>query len=1246
MPPVVPRKRTRSTSPAPAASKRRGKRTVFDALDATSSTTVDAQDKAFLDALGGEDSDSDLSDAESDEFEDALPNKAKGKSGQLADQDEDEDEDEMDWEDALPAQTDTTTTPYDDSPHRKHAPWRRQEPDASDVLEVTLGEPSNDDDTLAQAALGPKGASKKDRQMRIATHCVHVQLLLFHNLTRNGWICNKEVHKILVEQLTDGVKKEVQRWRRDSGLPPDESLETEDDRKAKRKAARAKAKGKNPAPRRADSNQRDWGGTAERTENRVPNLSAGDPLLKLLKYLAAYWKKRFRITAPGLRKRGYMPSIKALTTEVKAFENTSNSASKNKGDGKLTGEDIERFGEQIRNVEEFKDAARKCEGSRDVGAQLFTALLRGLGLESRMVASLQPTGFGWGKVEEATAKKSQTDQAKANDADSGGFVKSPGTTKPSSTKQQPQAKPEKPIRASNKRTSNRTSGSKATPIDLDDDSDSELSSAPEDLSDASVVDITPSTQTPRLPNKSYDADLPFPTYWSEVLSPITQTWVAVSPLVISTVASTPELLSSFEPRGAAAEKAKQVICYVVAYSADGTAKDVTVRYLRKRIWPGKTKSFRLPVEKVPIYNSRGKVKRYEEFDWFKSVIRCYARDGRKRTQADEIEDEGDLVPVKPSASKKKDDAEPETLQGYKSSAKYVLERHLRREEAILPEGKPVKTFTTGKGAKATAEPVYRREDVVPCKTAESWHKEGRQIVPNTQPLKRVPMRAVTLIRKREIEEAERETGEKALQGLYAEFQTEWIIPPPIQDGKIPKNAYGNIDVYVPSMVPEGAVHVPLRGTGKLCRKLGIDYAEACTGFEFGNRRAVPILTGVVVASENGDLVREAWREEKRAQREKEDKKRQTLALTTWKRFLTGLRIMERVKADYRAEGMEKMPESENPFAKKKRANEVGNTFVKKTDDIDEEEEMGGGFLPDEYEDGADIGGGGFFPPGYDEEEATQGGGFSHSGPDEEDVGEGSFLRDGHESADEGGGFIIDHGSQDAKPASNLQHLSTTGNGGDAPFSLSSLHQSAPEPASKDGSLVDDAGQNGEEEQEHESDEQQESATTPSLRGRRGRGRGRATQAKKPATSRKAASAKVTRKQKKPSSDTEDSALSEEGEDEDEDEQSSLPSDAPSASEAEQSDSHPTSDHGGEGAEESQKSESETQEPAKTPRGRPKRQAASRSAKAVRSHYFSNDSADETDGVEATPAKKGAERGRGRGRGRPRGRGRGRGRGKI
>ena len=115
--------------------------------------------------------------------------------------------------------------------------------------------------------------------------------------------------------------------------------------------------------------------------------------------------------------------------------------------------------------------------------------------------------------------------------------------------------------------------------------------------------------------------------------------------------------------------------------------------------------------------------------------------------------------------------------------------------------------------------------------------EGRTVREGSQPLKVVKVRAGTVNKMRELEvlkeagAGESEGGEggvggEATQGLYARSQTEVYRPDPVINvsisilclqgvylffpvqGKISKNNFGNIDLYVPSMLPEGAVHIP------------------------------------------------------------------------------------------------------------------------------------------------------------------------------------------------------------------------------------------------------------------------------------------------------------------------------------------------------------------------------------------------------------------------------------------------------
>ncbi len=766
-----------------------------------------------------------------------------------------------------------------------------------------------------------KGHSKIERQIRVSTHCTHVLFLLFHNLIRNGWSCDREVQDILISQLPAGVKGEIGKWRKASGINTQQKSLSPQEGKQRREDTGN------------ENNQRDWGSSARMTESGTSNMSRVDPLIRLLKVLSSYWKKKFTITAPGLRKQGYQ-SLPHLEAKIESFKSSLHNPA--------------LHGELLDGIQVFRNRAKSCEGSRDIGAQLFTALIRGLGIEARLVASLQPVGFGWGKGEEAVERENPNVLGSdLNGDDASSYLEQEFTRAP----------------LENNGHKRMPKGLKHTPLsDLLEKDEYANGCSSADAGEESMEGIT-HPRTPKNIKERYDHDILFPTYWAEVISPFQYKIYPVDPLVLSppVVATSQEHLGLFEPRGRQAEKAKQVFAYVIAFSSDGTAKDVTSRYLKRHMWPGKTKGVRLPVERVPVYDSKGKISRYEEHDWFQTVMSGYTRTGGMRTILDDLEEADDLKPLKGKVDTRAE--QPETLQHYKSSAHHVLERHLRREEVISPAAKPVKTFLSGKGDQSKEEPVYNRKDVVTCRTGESWHKAGRQIKDGEQPMKMVPVRAMTLHRKREIEEAERERGEKLKQGLYSFDQTDWIIPPPIENGVIPKNAYGNMDCFVPSMIPQGAVHIKLNATAKICKRLGFDFAEACTRFEFSKQRAVPVIEGVVVAAENKDIIMDEWQKDEGERARKEDLKREKAALAAWKKMLIGLRIMKRVREEYGGETNVLSKDELSPFTNKNNARKPLPEQEPREgmeDTVHTEDDAAGCFLGDDA-DGVD--------------EATAGGGF-------------------------------------------------------------------------------------------------------------------------------------------------------------------------------------------------------------------------------------------------------------------------------
>lgn len=201
------------------------------------------------------------------------------------------------------------------------------------------------------------------------------------------------------------------------------------------------------------------------------------------------------------------------------------------------------------------------------------------------------------------------------------------------------------------------------------------------------------------------------------------------------------------------------------------------------------------------------------------------------------------------------------------------------------------------------------------------------------------------------------------------------------------------------MIPPGAIHLPLKGSAKLARRLGVSYAEAVTGFEFKSiscstpkryycitinwvheeQRAVPVTEGIIVAEGNEDLLRDAWRTEEEEKKKRADGKREKAALAMWRRFLMGLRIVTRLREEYG--DVDDGGVDINPFTVRK-SNQISRNQLFETDEREadnEAEENGGFFVEDESHEleggfirDDDRGGGGF---NGEEEAISYGGGF-------------------------------------------------------------------------------------------------------------------------------------------------------------------------------------------------------------------------------------------------------------------------------
>lgn len=124
---------------------------------------------------------------------------------------------------------------------------------------------------------------------------------------------------------------------------------------------------------------------------------------------------------------------------------------------------------------------------------------------------------------------------------------------------------------------------------------------------------------------------------------------------------------------------------------------------------------------------------------------------------------------------------------------------------------------------------------------------------------------------------------------------------------------------------------------------------------------MPVTEGIIVAEENEDLLRDAWRTEEVEKKKKADGKRERAALAMWRRFLMGLRIVTRLRKEYGDAddgGIDINPftarkldqiSGNRPFGTNKRVTDNGTKEGASFFREDEGHEMGGGFMKDEKE---------------------------------------------------------------------------------------------------------------------------------------------------------------------------------------------------------------------------------------------------------------------------------------------------------
>ncbi|XP_057368952.1 DNA repair protein complementing XP-C cells homolog [Daphnia carinata] len=299
--------------------------------------------------------------------------------------------------------------------------------------------------------------------------------------------------------------------------------------------------------------------------------------------------------------------------------------------------------------------------------------------------------------------------------------------------------------------------------------------------------------------------------------------------------------------------ASDPLLYVVAYNFDLTWKDVTARY---------ASSFLSTTRKQRAHPT------------WKRILSIHREKPSPRSKAEDESLEKSLV----------DRPMPTSISEFKSHPLYALQRHLLKFEAIYPPS----AIPVGYIRK---EAVYARECVKNLHSRETWLKEAKVVRIGEKPYK------IVKARPKWDRHSQKMVTDQPLE-LFGDWQIEDYIPPPAVDGVVPRNAYGNVELFLPTMLPKGTKHLQIPGLNKVARRLGIDCAPAMTGWDYHGGWSHPVYDGYVVCEEHVETLIDAWRVANEEQEKREREKKEKRVYDNWRRLIRGLLIRDRLQTKY------------------------------------------------------------------------------------------------------------------------------------------------------------------------------------------------------------------------------------------------------------------------------------------------------------------------------------------------------------
>jgi hypothetical protein len=651
----------------------------------------------------------------------------------------------------------------DESPkRRKLEPYSDDESDCglSDSSEGDLEDiplQANQPDNFTIQILPLKSSNEKklraleDRRKKLSIHYLGMVSYLLHVHIRNRWMCQKAVVKTLRKNLPETITKKIAKLKK-------RIRTTENTDKEKVKS------------------------TSGTTEDIYSQLRY------VINYLVKWFRHNYEIVSTGIRVLGYLPNG---VNDSKYSDYYSNKC-------------------PPLSAESFAKVCKSFKHNRDTGAQIFTALLRSIGFEARLVFSLPLL---------AVSKSSKT---------------------------------------------------------------------------------APKLDYEKL-ERVKDCDLLFPYFWTELVDPIDPSKL----FIIETMCfhdkdkrvqhlgrSLDSLLSSFtaEFYPEYSEFNSMQMSHVVSIGENGGMIDVSARYMADI-------SYRY-FNRLDLRTILGRSELL-----FQSLLRYFNRNDRYTAAENE-----ELSTLRKLALRNY--SIPTSYAAMKRSPNFITRTTLRFNEEISPTARSVGTIKLqSKEATVEKQKVYSRSAVMVGRSEQHWKQLGRSIKPE---FASKPMKVTTSLRSWK----SRQNNEPAMPtNLYTLSQTTIYVPPLVYEKNgvlfLPRNQYGNIEIYRPWMVPKKAKWLTLSDIESILSRYrkslffcpieeDIEYVPVVVGFEYVSRngQAVPVKNGVIVHENQENAAKKIWLYGMADKQHSLKMEAELQALQKWRTLVRALRVKAKLDKRY------------------------------------------------------------------------------------------------------------------------------------------------------------------------------------------------------------------------------------------------------------------------------------------------------------------------------------------------------------